>query len=124
MIKDNFTYLNHILTSINSIEEYSRGKKFDDLAANKMMQDAIIRQIEIIGEATSRISVVFKSEYPELPWVDMKDMRNKLIHNYFGVNIKHVWNVVVQDIQPLKLQVEKILNDNNIQINLGFNDND
>lgn len=89
-----------------------------------MMQDAIIRQIEIIGEATSRISIVFKNEYPELPWVDMKDMRNKLIHNYFGVNIKHVWNVVAQDIRPLKLQVEKILNDNNIQINLGFNDND
>lgn len=124
MIKDNFTYLNHILTSINFIEEYSRGKKFDDLVANKMMQDAIIRQIEIIGEATSRISIVFKNEYPELPWVDMKDMRNKLIHNYFGVNIKHVWNVVAQDIRPLKLQVEKILNDNNIQINLGFNDND
>lgn len=123
MNKDNFTYLNHILTSINFIEEYSRGKKFDDLVANKMMQDAIIRQIEIIGEATSRISIVFKNEYPELPWVDMKDMRNKLIHNYFGVNIKHVWNVVTQDIRPLKLQVEKILNDNNIQINLGFNDN-
>ncbi|MBN8586153.1 MAG: hypothetical protein J0M37_13765 [Ignavibacteria bacterium] len=49
MIKDNFTYLNHILTSINFIEEYSRGKKFDDLVANKMMQDAIIRQIEIAG---------------------------------------------------------------------------
>ncbi len=124
MIKNNFTYLNHILTSIKLIEEYSQGKKYDDLAANNMMQDAIIRQIEIIGEATSRISVVFKSEHPDLPWVDMKDMRNKLIHNYFGVNIKHVWNVVEQDIQPLKLQIEKILTDNNIQINLGFKNND
>ena len=124
MIKDNFTYLNHILTSISLIEEYSSGKKFKDLIANKMMQDAIIRQIEIIGEATTRISVAFKNEYPELPWVDMKDMRNKLIHNYFGVNIKHVWNVVEQDIQPLKIQIEKILKDNNIQIYLGFNNND
>jgi len=124
LIKNNFTYLNHILTSIKLIEEYSQGKKYDDLAANNMMQDAIIRQIEIIGEATSRISVVFKSEHPDLPWVDMKDMRNKLIHNYFGVNIKHVWNVVEQDIQPLKLQIEKILTDNNIQINLGFKNND
>lgn len=124
MIKNNFTYLNHILTSIKLIEEYSQGKKYDDLAANNMMQDAIIRQIEIIGEATSRISVVFKSEHPDLPWVDMKDMRNKLIHNYFGVNLKHVWNVVEQDIQPLKLQIEKILTDNNIQINLGFKNND
>lgn len=88
-----------------------------------MMQDAIIRQIEIIGEATSRISIAFKKEYPELPWIDMKDMRNKLIHNYFGVNIKHVWNVVDQDISPLKLQIEKILKDNNIQIYIGFNDN-
>jgi len=124
LIKNNFTYLNHILTSINLIEKYSTGKKYDDLASNNMMQDAIIRQIEIIGEATSRISVVFRNEHPDLPWVDMKDMRNKLIHNYFGVNIKHVWNVVEQDIQPLKLQIEKILTDNNIQINLGFNEND
>ena len=123
MIKDNFTYLNHILTSINRIELYSKEKKFEDLIANSMMQDAIIRQIEIIGEATSRISIAFKKEYPELPWIDMKDMRNKLIHNYFGVNIKHVWNVVDQDISPLKLQIEKILKDNNIQIYLGFNDN-
>lgn len=124
MIKDNFTYLIHILTSINTIEEYTLGKKFEDLLSNKMMQDAIIRQIEIIGEATSRVSLNFKSDYPDLPWIDMKDMRNKLIHNYFGVNIRHVWNVVEKDIQPLKLQIEKILNDNNIQITLGFNDND
>lgn len=124
MTKDNFTYLNHILTSISLVEEYSGGKKFDDLIANKMMQDAIIRQIEIIGEATSRITAVFKNQYPELPWVDMKDMRNKLIHNYFGVNIKHVWNVIDQDIQPLKLQIERILEDNNIQIDLGFKNHD
>lgn len=124
MNKNNFTYLNHILTSINLIEEYSKDKKFEDLLVNRMMQDAIIRQIEIIGEATSRISAVFKNEYRDLPWVDMKDMRNKQIHNYFGVNIKHVWNVVEQDIQPLKLQIEKILKDNHIQISLGFNNND
>lgn len=123
MIKDNFTYLNHILTCIDFIEKYSKDKKYDDLIANRMMQDAIIRQIEIIGEATSRIPKTFKDKYPELPWIDMKDMRNKLIHNYFGVNIRHVWNVVEQDIQPLKMQIENILSENNIQINLGFNDN-
>lgn len=122
MIKDNSIYLNHILTSISFIEKYSNGKNLDDLIADKMMQDAIIRQIEIIGEATARITIVFKNKYSELPWVDMKDMRNKLIHNYFGVNIRHVWNVVEQDIQPLKKQIEKILNDNNVQINLGFDD--
>ena len=72
-----------------------------------MMQYAIIRKIEIIGEATSRISKTFRDEYPELPWIDMKDMRNKLIHNYFGVNIRHVWNVVEQDIQPQKFRLKK-----------------
>jgi len=84
------------------------------------MQDALIRQIEIIGEATSLIEKSFKDKFQEIPWVDIKDMRNKLIHNYFGVNIRHVWNVIEQDIPTLKLQLTKVLNDNDIQIKLGF----
>jgi uncharacterized protein with HEPN domain len=85
-----------------------------------MLQDSLIRQIEIIGEATSRITKDFKEKYTEVPWVDMKDMRNKLIHDYFGVNIRYVWNVINQDIPQLKKQITEILNDNNIQIKLGF----
>ena len=120
-MKNNYTYLNHILTSISHIEEYTQGKNYEDLISGKMMQDAIIRQIEVIGEATSRLENDFKIKYSDVPWIDMKDMRNKLIHNYFGVNIRHVWNVIVQDLPLLKLLIVKILNDNDVQIKLGFN---
>lgn len=120
MKKSNFIYLNHVLTCIYYIEEYSKDKDYDGLVKNHMLQDSLIRQIEIIGEATSRITKDFKDKYNEIPWLDMKDMRNKLIHDYFGVNIKYVWNVINQDIPFLKKQITKILNENNIQIKLGF----
>ena len=96
MKKDNFIYLNHILTCVTRIEEYTANKSYQDIVNNHMLQDALMRQIEIIGEATSNVTKDFKKKYKELPWNDMKDMRNKLIHDYFGVNIRHVWNVVEQ----------------------------
>lgn len=120
MIKDNFNYLNHILTSISRIQEYTRDKEFSDMVSNHMILDAVIRQIEIIGEATGKISNDFKVKYNDVPWMDMKGMRNKLIHDYFNVNIRHVWNVVSQDIPELKVMLEKIFDENNIQIKLGF----
>lgn len=120
MKKSNFIYLNHILTCIYYIEEYSTGKNFDEFVKNQMLQDSLIRQIEIIGEASSRVTKDFKDKYNEVPWLDMKDMRNKLIHDYFGVNILYVWNVIKQDIPSLKKQITSILNENNIQIKLGF----
>ena len=120
MIKDNFNYLNHILTSISKIQKYTSKKSYSDLVKDTMLQDAVIRQIEVIGEATSKISNDFKAKYNNVPWLDMKDMRNKLIHDYLNVNLRHVWNVVTQDIEPLKDMLEKIFNENNIQIKLGF----
>ena len=120
MVKDNFVYLNHILTCIHFIEKYTNNKSYKDLVENSMMQDALVRQIEVIGEATVRIEKSFKDRYNKIPWIDMKGMRNKLIHDYFGINIKHVWNVVKQDIPNLKIEVTKILIDNDIQIKIGF----
>lgn len=120
MIKDNFVYLNHILTCIYFIEKYTDGKRYEDLVQNTMMQDALVRQIEVIGEAATRMEKSFKDRFNDIPWLDMKDMRNKLIHDYFGINIKHVWNVVEQDIPILKNQITKILTDNDVQIKIGF----
>ena len=85
-----------------------------------MLQDALIRQVEIIGEASSRISKDIKEKYSEVSWIDIKDMRNKLIHDYFGVNILIVWKTVQEDVPILKKHVLEILKDLNPQILLKY----
>lgn len=74
-----------------------------------MMQDAVVRQFEIIGEAVGRLSEKIKEENSELPWKDIADMRNKLIHEYFGIDLAVVWKTIEVDLPILKDSVIKIL---------------
>ncbi len=74
-----------------------------------LLQDGVIRQIEIIGEATKRLSKELRSKYGPLPWQDMAGMRDKLIHDYFGVDIGQVWLTAMEDLPLLKVQLENIL---------------
>jgi uncharacterized protein with HEPN domain len=76
-------------------------------------QDAVIRNIEIIGEAANRIqrdTPEFVAAHPQLPWIEMRGMRNKVIHNYFDVNLTVVWNTVKDDLPRLKRQIDDLLN--------------
>jgi uncharacterized protein with HEPN domain len=77
----------------------------------RLIQDGVIRQIEIIGEAVRHVSKDIRKTYPEIPWQDVAGMRDKLIHGYFGVDIEKVWDTAQDDLPILRKQVEKILRD-------------
>jgi uncharacterized protein with HEPN domain len=90
MKKDDVVYLRHIIDAINSIEEYLRGVDEGKFNAPRLLQDEAIRQIEIIGEAVRHVSNNLRKTYPEVPWQDIAGMRDKLSHDYFGVDLEKV----------------------------------
>jgi uncharacterized protein with HEPN domain len=109
MKRDESFYLHHIIDAIAKVDEYLKG--LDEIAFSQktLVQDGVIRQIEIIGEATKRLSFDFRRRYQDIPWEDITGMRDKLIHDYFGVDIETVWLTAVDDLPTLKLEIEKIL---------------
>lgn len=107
--KDDLVYLQHILDSIKWIESYVSDISQEQFLVDHLVQDAVIRQIEIIGEASKKLSNSLKQKYPNTPWKDIAGMRDKLIHGYFGVDIEAVWVTVENDIPVLKEQIINIL---------------
>jgi uncharacterized protein with HEPN domain len=101
-MKENQVYIEHILQAVEKILEYSKDMSKNDFSNNEMVQDAVIRNIEIIGEATKKISDYFKASYPSIPWKLMAGMRDKLIHDYMGVDTEVIWKTMEKDIPLLK----------------------
>jgi len=101
-MKDNFTYLQHILEAIIKIEKYLENVDFKQFKDNEMMTDAVVRKLEIIGEATNKLTIDFRNQYPDMPWGDIVGMRNRLIHDYFGVDIDLVWKTYQNNLPELK----------------------
>jgi uncharacterized protein with HEPN domain len=107
-MKEDIAFIEHILLCIDKIQEYTKNLTAQDFNNNELIQDAVIRNIEIIGEATKKISNDLKLQYREIPWKEMSGMRDKLIHDYFGVDVDVVWKTVNEDIPYLKALIENI----------------
>jgi uncharacterized protein with HEPN domain len=107
-MKDDIAYIDHILLCISKIQEYTKDLQKTDFDKNEMLQDAVIRNVEIIGEATKKISADLKSQNGEIPWKEMSGMKDKLIHDYLGVDIDVVWRTVQEDIPLIKSLIQNI----------------
>lgn len=109
MKKDMRVYLVDIKDSILKIEEYTQGLSQADFFEDTQKQDAVMRRITIIGEAVKRISDEFRARHPDVPWHDIAGMRDKLIHEYSGIKLGQVWDVIEKDLPTLKQQIESLL---------------
>lgn len=108
MAKDPKIYLQHVLESIEAIEQYAKGQSIEMFLTSMRDQDAVIRRLEVIGEAVKNISEDFKNRHPEVPWSKIAGMRNVLIHEYFVVDIRAVWDTIQDDLPQLKRQLREI----------------
>jgi len=108
-MKDDRTYLTHMSEAVEIIEAYLQGATYKTFVANHMMVDAVVRQLEIIGEAASHLSAEFREQHANILWRRMTDMRNFLIHEYFGVNTKIVWDTCHSDLPQLKAFIQTVL---------------
>jgi uncharacterized protein with HEPN domain len=112
-MKDPSVFIKHIIDSIEKIEDFINNRTKEDFLEDVQLQDATIRRIEIIGEASKNIPEDFKRQYPDVPWSEMARTRDKLIHGYFGVDLELTWDIIQHDLSELKEQMNQILEELN-----------
>jgi uncharacterized protein with HEPN domain len=109
MQKDDRIRLQHMLDAANEALSFIQGKIRADLDKERMLVLSLIRELEIIGEAASKVSPETRSQTNKIPWQDITGMRNRLIHAYFDVDLNTVWSTVTKDLPVLKAELQKIL---------------
>ncbi|MBI2147165.1 DUF86 domain-containing protein [Candidatus Woesearchaeota archaeon] len=107
-MKDTIIFINHILDNIGKVEEFSKNLSKEMLSKNELREYAILRAIELIGEAVKNIPETIKNKNPSVSWKDIIGTRDLLIHHYFGVDMNIVWNIIKKDLPMLKQQVLNI----------------
>lgn len=110
-MRDYKLYLDDILESIKRIEEYVEGLSLEKTRKNKLVIDGVVRNLEIIGEAVKNIAPEIKEKYKEIEWKKISGLRDILAHEYYGIDIEVVWDIIKKKLPPLKKQVKIILNE-------------
>ncbi len=106
--RDDKLYIDDIIDSINAIEIYLVRLNYNDFIENRMVYSATIRELEIIGEAAGKLSESLKEDYPNIDYRTIKDFRNVLAHEYFGVDMEIVWLIATEKVTVLKEEIQKI----------------
>lgn len=109
MKRDDCLYLEHILEAMDKIYRYTLNLDYPAFVSESLIQDGVIRQLEIMGEATKNISIPTRDLCPDIPWKDIAGMRDILIHQYFGVDLHAVWDTAREDIPPLRGKIEQLI---------------
>lgn len=102
-----------MLAAIDRVLRYTHGKTYEELVADDMMYYAVVKNIEIMGEAANMLTKEFVSLHPETPWKQVRGMRNYIVHEYFQIDDVVVWNVVTNNLDPLREQIMQYLSETN-----------
>ena len=105
----NKDFLGDINEAMNLIGIYTKGLAYRKFLEDRKTQDAIVRNLEVIGEASKNITAPFKAKYPDVPWKKVAGLRDKLIHFYFGIDYKIVWSIAKKELPKLRKQIKEIL---------------
>ena len=111
MKKDDSVYLNHIIDAIKQIRDYLNCVTKDKFYESKLIQDGVLRQLGIIGEACSKISETLKQKHNNIPWYQIVGLRNRVVHAYFDINLEIVWEIAQDDLNLLENQINIVLSD-------------
>ncbi len=109
MLEADFIRVLHMIDACGKAIEFIENKSMSDLESDKLLQFAVVRAIEIVGEAASRVTSETRSQHPEVPWLAIVGMRNRLIHAYFDINTVILWHALTQEIPDLLIKLEIII---------------
>ena len=107
--KNHKLFVEDVLEAIDKIERYTKGLTYETFVKNDMAVDAVIRNLEIIGEASRNISEDVRESYPDIPWKRMIGLRNVAIHEYFGVDLSIIWEIITSNLPETKPKIDAML---------------
>lgn len=111
MNRDYKLFVKDILDCINKIEEFVKGISYEDFVKDDKTSSAVVRKLEVIGEASKNVPKEIRQRYKELPWSDMAGMRDKIIHFYFGIDYEIVWKVIKERLPQIRPSIKKIVDE-------------
>ena len=111
MMKDNALYIIHIKECLDRISTYLNGVNKEYFLANTMLQDAVIRNLQVLSESTQRLSSELKEKYSDIAWHKMSGFRNIIVHEYLSLDIERVWLILENDLPPLMQAIERMMKD-------------